>query len=148
MRSHTSLGQVLVAIAMWLLVGACGIGGGEPAMTLPYQVTAAEQLAVRITKDTPELLSWEVACMGTGSYSKVAVRARSSTFRGTYSSERGRQCERAGQRLLSGELAKRDSLHNGDVLQLSLEAVTADGTSLITGQGSFTQGSDGRLRPR
>lgn len=148
MRSHTSPGRVLVAIAACLLVGACGIGGGEPAMTLPYRVTAAERLAVRITKDTPELLSWEVVCMGTGSYSKVAVHARSSAFSDTYSSEGGRRCERAGQRFLSGELAKRDSLHNGDVLQLSLEAVTADGMGLITGKGSFTQGSDGRLRPR
>lgn len=86
-------------------------------------------------------------CLGTGKYSKIAVHERSRTLKSTHSAGEG-ECERAGQRLLSGELAKLEALRDDDVLQLSLEAVTADGTGFITGQGSFTQGPDGRLRPR
>jgi hypothetical protein len=61
---------------MGLLVGACGIGGvggGEPAISTPYEVTRAEQLALQIAKDTPDRLRWEVICLAAGPYSEVSV---------------------------------------------------------------------------
>lgn len=142
-----SVRRSLAAGTICLLMGACGIGGGEPAITVPHEVTGAGRLALRITRDTPELLAWDVVCLGTGRYSKVAVHERSPISKGTVSGS-GAECDRAGQWVLSGEMAKRGSVRKGDPLELSLEAVTADGVRSIYAQGSFTQGSDGRLSPR
>lgn len=145
-RSRAARRSVAAGVVC-LIMAACGIGGGEPAITVPHEVTRAGQLALRITKDTPQRLAWDVVCLGTGRYSKVAVHERSATSKGTYSGS-GAECERAGQRVLSGEMAKRGSVHDGDLVELSLEAVPADGVGSINAQGFFTVGSDGRLSPR
>ena len=140
----------LASAAMCLLVGACsigGVGGGGPAISTPYEVTRAEQLALQIAKDTPDRLRWEVICLRAGRYSKVTVHYQTPRAEGTGSGE-GAECEKAGQAVLRGEVAKSESLRRDEEIQLSLHAVTADGTGFIDGQGTFTQGSDGRLRPR
>lgn len=140
----------LAAAALSLLVGACGIGGAareEPAISTPYEVTRIEQLALRITKDTPERLWWEVTCLRAGRYSKVTVHYQSGGSKGTASGE-GAECEEAGQAVLSGDVAKSETPRRGEEIRLSLQAATADGTEFIDGQGTFTQGSDGRLRSR